>query len=364
MLHQIIWNGYINNTGYSIATQEYLLALKAVNPGLDIKLNYLNQNTTFGVSPNRQQVFASMRNKPETQPHIAIYHSIPHRYRRLRGSKKNIGLCLFETMNPPSNWIKMMNEMDMIITASQFNKRIFETNGVVKPVHVIPHTFNPELFHKDIKPLGRYRPFTFVASGTWKIRKNWETLVKSFYDAFEKKDDVCLYVKTDKPKDFEIMIHRVKRTTEWRSKDTAPIYCESKHCVQYEEMPHILKKGDVYISVSLGEGYGYDGANAMALGIPVLTTRYGGCLEYAKKDNCTFIEPYQYKTYSELDGIPQYRGTLWPVIRTCEIRDKMRYVKDNYKNIALVKADKAYRMMHDSFCYRSIGEKLFQVVTS
>lgn len=360
---QILYHLYLNSTGYSVASQDYILAMKNADPSVDIKVNYLNAATAVGVSPNRQQLFAAMKQKPDASPQIAVYHSIPHRYRRPRGPTKYIGICLFETMNPPPGWITMMSEMDSIITASQFNKRIFETNGLSKPVHVVPHGFDPALFHKDVKPLGRYRPFTFLAIGTWKNRKNWEMLIKSFYDAFEAKDDVCLYVKTDKPKDFEIMVQRVKRTTEWKFKDTAPIYCEHKNHQHFEDIPSLMKKGDVYISVSLGEGFGLPGLHAMALGIPVITTRYGGVLEYAKPEFCTYVDPYQYKTYPVMDGIPQFNNCIWPVIRISEIRDKMRYVKDNYKKEIAQKATDAYNFVHKKFSYSVVGADFLKALT-
>ncbi len=356
---QIHWSIYLNHTGYSISAQDYILAMRQVDPNVDIKVHFENKETRIGVSKNRQQIFSALSQTKESLPKISIYQTVPHRYRHPKGSKKNIGVCVFETMNPPKQWINLMNEMDLIIAASSFNKRIFETNGVNKPIHVVPHCFDSNLFNKEVKPNGRYAMTTFLSIGTWKKRKSWETLIKAFYDAFEKKDNVCLLIKTDKPKELESAVQRIKRTCEWRSKDTAPIFAEQKtHCT-FEEIPQFMRKGDIFISPTLGEGFGLSGLHAMALGIPVIITKFSGVLEYAKPDLCTYIEPQHYKTYPVMDGIPQFSNCIWPVIRVSQVRDKMLEVWKKYPS---EKANAAYKFVHDNFNYEKTGNKFLEAI--
>jgi glycosyltransferase involved in cell wall biosynthesis len=356
---QLNYHCYINSTGYSIAAQEYILAMQHVRPDIDIKLHYLNLSTRSGISDNRYQMFESMRKKPTKEPFINLYHSIPQRYRRPRGPTRHVAFCLFETVNPPKIWIEKMNEMDLIITASEFNKNMFRTNGVIKPIEVIPHCFSPKMFNKDIKPVGRYALKTFISMGTWKLRKNWETLIKAFYDAFEAKDNTCLIIKTDKLKELESMIIKIKRTGDWRAKNTAPIYAEEKVNCNFENIPQIMKKGDIYVSASLGEGFGLVGLHAMALGMPVITPRFGGSLQYAKPELCTYIEPLKYKTIAVMDGIPQFSNCIWPTITISEVRDKMREVwSKNPKE----KTEKAYNFVHKNFNYDVIGKKMIEVL--
>lgn len=340
---------------------DYLLAMLQVDPAANIKVQPFNSETKLGVSDNRYQLFASLAKKKDEPDQVHVYHCIPHRYRRPVGAKKCFGFCVFETMNPPADWIRMMNEMDAVITASVFNERIFRTHGVTVPIHVIPHCFDAKLFNKEVQPTGRYNMKTFLAMGTWKMRKNWETLIKAFYDAFDKKDNVCLLIKTDKPKDLEMMVQRVKRSSEWRTKDTAPIFAEQRTHCNFEEIPQFMKKGDFYISCSIGEGFGISGAHAMALNIPVITTKFGGCTEYAKQDNCTFIEPKHYKTYPVMDGIPQFANCIWPVINTIDVKEKMIEV---LKNSPTEKTQKAYEFAHDNLSYDVIGKKYLEVLSA
>ncbi len=246
---------YLNSTGYSISAQDYILAIERQKTDLDVRVHPINlTSVSVGMSPNRQQIFAKLQKKRSQENMINLYHSIPDRYKQPKGTK-NIAFCIFETMNPPNRWIEILNKMDHIITASMFNKRVFETGGLKVPIDVVPHCFDTNLFHKNVQHHGRYEMFTFLAIGTWKDRKNWEYLIKAFYDAFEKKDGVCLLIKTNKVDLLQQMVERVKRTCEWRSKETAPIYTEDHGNCPFEEIPSIMKKSDVYISASLGEGF-------------------------------------------------------------------------------------------------------------
>jgi glycosyltransferase involved in cell wall biosynthesis len=356
---QLVYHAYMNATGYSVAAQDYILAIKQTKPDLSVKLHYMNLATKTGISPNRQQLFNAMTKTPEEHPQVAVYHSIPQRYRRPRGPKKFVGLCMFETMNPPAGWIKMMNEMDAIITGSQFNARIFRQHGLTKPLHVVPHAFDKNLFNREVVANGRYRQFTFMSIGTWKKRKNWESLIKAFYDGFERRDNVCLLIKTDKPRELENAVQRIKRTCEWRSKETAPIYAEQKTNCQFEEIPSIMQKCDVYVSASLGEGFGLPGLHAMALGIPVVITKYAGVTEYAKPETCTFIEPRGYRTHPNMDGIPQFNNCIWPELRIGDIRDSMRKVFEEYPK---EKAMTAYKYVHENFNYDVIGRKFLEAL--
>lgn len=350
----------MNATGYSISSQGYLLAMLRVNPDADIRIHYINHRLGLGISKNRQQLFTALNKKNPSEPNVNLYHCIPPRYRS-EGKSKNFGFCVFETINPPAEWISQMNKMDAILTASQFNKSVFEGHGVRCPIHLIPHCFDEELFNKNTKAPGRYSQTTFISIGAWKLRKNWETLIRAWYQAFELRHNVCLLIKTDKPHELKALVQHVKRTSEWRAKSTAPIYCEDEPVCDFEDIPKILRKGDIYINASLGEGFGLVGLQAMALGIPVITTRFGGALEYAKPDLCTYLEPQKYRNIPVMDGIPQLNNCIWPYLTIGEISNKMRQVMLEVKDRE-EKAERAYQYVHEKFTYKVIGTKLLEIL--
>jgi glycosyltransferase involved in cell wall biosynthesis len=351
----------MNATGYSISSQDYILAMLRVKPDVDIKVHIINQKIGDGISRNRKQLFTALQKKESVEPNLNLYHCIPPRYRRPPGKAKHVGLCVFETINPPKEWISVMNNMDEIITASHFNQNVFENSGVKTPIHVIPHCFDSGTFNRDVTSPGRYSKTTFISIGTWKKRKNWEMLIKGWYEAFEARHNVCLLIKTEKPGELKAMVEHIKRTSDWRAKATAPIYCEENPICDFEDIPSILRKGDIYINASLGEGFGISGLHAMALGIPVVTTRFGGSLEYAKPDLCTYLEPKKYQSIPVMDAIPQLSNCIWPYIPVSELASKMRHVLQNVKERE-EKTQKAYKYVHDNFSYDVIGKKFLETM--
>lgn len=360
---QINYHHYFNHTGYSIAAQEYILSMLSLNPELDIKVTYINTPVKDGISDNRRQLFASLRQKHDQDRQIHIFHSIPVKYARPKKSHKNIGICVYETIEPPKEWVDAMNTMDEIITASTFNKSIFENSGVKVPIHVIPHCFDSKMFNDSIKAPGRYNLTTFFSLGTFKTRKNWESLIKAWYDTFEHKDNVCLLIKTDKPDDLAKLVVSVKTSHTFRTKKTASIYTEREHRCNFEDIPKIMRKGDIYISTSLGEGFGYGGLHAMALGMPTIVPKFGGCLEYAKPGLCKYIEPKQYRRIPTMDGIPQFMNKIWPVLSLNDIKESMRYAYDKRNEFASI-AQSAYKYVHEYFSYSYIGQQMLKVLST
>lgn len=358
---QIVYHAHINHTGYSVAAQDYILAMLSINPELNIRLKYLNLRHNLGVSEKRQQTFAKLSSRTPETDSTYVFHSIPAKYSRPPGSKKCIGVCLFEAFNPPKDWIRKMNEMDLIITASQFNKNIFEAAGAKVPIVVIPHCFDTELFNASVKPKGRYATKTIMSMGTWKARKNWDQLIKGFYDAFEKKDGVCLLLKTDKTNELQSAVRRIKHDHAWRSKDTAPIFADQASLMTFEDIPAYMKKADYCVSTSLGEGFGLFPFQGMALGIPVCVTKCTGVTEYAKPEHTTYFHPHSYHTIPTMDGLPQFANCIWPSLQVSEISTKLREIvsTDNSKKVKL-----GYDFVHENFNYNKIGQQFLKAVTN
>lgn len=353
---QIVYHCYLNSTGYSVSAQDYILSLNRTHPELDIKCRFFH-NAPIGVSHYRQTFFQDRKIEgKDIKGDVSIFHSVPDIYVKSEKAKRNVGFCVFETITVPKKWIKKMNSMDAIFTASEFNKGIFKTNGVIKPILVIPHCFDPQLFHANVKPFGRYAMKTFLSVGQWKDRKNWHALIRAFYEAFDKKDNVCLLAKTDKPEMLRGAVEQIKKYEKWRSKDTCPIYAEPKKTCQFEEIPYLMKKADYYISVSLGEGFNLPVLHAMSLNIPVITTRFGGVLECAKPDTCTYIEPKKYEMRPSMDHLPQFKNAIWPVLSIEEIATRMRQVFDINP---IQKTKRAYEYVHANFTYNAIGQKYY-----
>lgn len=351
---QIVYHGYINSTGYGTCAQDYILAMLQCDPSIDIKMTPVNRRIN-GISVSRKAIFDTLINKLVSAEHINIQHCIPPAYKPLQPT---IGVAIYETIDPPTKWLQAMNRTEGIITASHFNQNVFLQSGLKKPCYVVPHCFDINLFNETARHDGRYNRFTFLSMGTFRERKNYNTLVNGFYDAFSTRDNVCLLIKTDKSKQLEQMITSIK-SENWRSKDTAPIYVDDA-ILDFEQIPGYMKKADVVVSASHGEGFNLVGLHAAALGIPFITTRFGGTLEYAKPEFCTYFVPHRYSK-KNMDGYPQFNGKIWPDLKVSEISEKLKAVYTSY-DAAIAKAKLAQRYVHDHFNYTVVGNKMLTAI--
>ena len=195
--------------------------------------------------------------------------------------------------------------------------------------------------------------------GTWKERKGYPQLIEAWLSEFREKDNVQLLIKTDKPKQAESYIKRIKKEM-GINKGNAPILFESK---VYDEkmLPRFMISVNCYVSSTLGEGFGICGLQAMSLKIPVVITDYSGCQDYANKNTATLIEPSGYILHKNMDGIPQFRNKKWAFVEVKRIRESMRYVLNN-NDIIKRKAENAYNYVMENFNYKVVENNFSEMI--
>jgi len=339
------WVGFFNHTGYGQSATSYVLALDD-SEKYDVKIQCIHN--TPKKEAYTERVFnrlVHMLNKPDNPNAIQIYHTIPDMHRRVRALNKKIAFVTFETFEPPSQWVTLLNRCDAIFCPSKFNFNMFVRGGVTQPVFHIPHVIDMDIWKDEVSPIREYDEFTFVFSGTWQKRKGYDILLKAWMNEFEPYERVRLVIKTDRTKKAEEDVVLARRESE--KKEIAPISFE-REIFNELGMAQFLKSADCFICPTLGEGFGLPGMQCMALRVPVITTDFSGCQDYANESNCTLLETSGFLFHTSLDPRPQFRNKKWPRIKVETIQKAMRHVFENYE-VAQKKADKAYRFVHDNF---------------
>lgn len=294
----------------------------------------------------------------EDDNRILIFHCIPTMQKRInKNGRRNIAVGVFETFSPPEKWFSILNNNDAIIVPSKFNYKIFAHGPIKKPIYYVPHSINIALYNKNVVPLNKYDKFTFLFMGTWKIRKGYQQLIESWFSEFREKDNVQLLIKTDKPKQAESYIKKIKKEMGTNNnKGYAPILFETK-VFNEKLLPRFIKSVNCLIAPHCGEGFCIPGLQCMALKIPVIITNFSGCKDYANNNTAVLIEPSGYILHKNMDGIPQFRNKKWAFIEIKNIRKSMRYVLNN-SEIIKKKTENAYNYVMENFNYKVV-EKLF-----
>jgi hypothetical protein len=114
--------------------------------------------------------------------------------------------------------------------------------------------------------------FKFICNAAWDPRKNLPGLITAFQNEFKKSEDVCLIIKTinlglsNSVKDD---MRKIKN-----NKEAAMVYVKEERFKPYE-IASFYTAGDCFVLPTRGEAWGLPLVEALACGIPVITTGWG-----------------------------------------------------------------------------------------
>jgi len=344
----IEWICFLNETGYGQAAYDMISALLESNR-YDMRIVCLNGSLSRNfLSKESYNLLEPLTKKKPNQKAVQVYHCIPPMQMRFPRTDRSIGFATFETYEPPSKWIDLLNRLDAVICPSNFNYSIFAHAGVKKPLFYLPHCIDTKIWNDKVSPLTSYERFTFLFVGTWKKRKGWQELIESYFREFSLKDNVQLLIKTDKIQTAIQDIENIKLFLGLKKEYPKIVF--EKRIFDDKTMPFFYKSADCLIMCSLGEGFGLPALQCMSVKVPVIVTNFSGCQEYASLERCTLLEPSGFIMHSNMDNISQFANKKWPRITIQSIQESMRRVFSN-KDEAKIKADKAYEFVQENFSY-------------
>jgi hypothetical protein len=199
-----------------------------------------------------------------------IWHEQPKHTWLQSPFKKNICILPFETTRIPPSWVEKINSFDAVFTLSKQNIQMMKDSGVTVPVELIYWGTNTQKF----RPIERVDDgiFTFGTLGALSIRKGTDLLVRAFELAFSPRvTDVRLLCKTSyNHYNFASKDQRIKvELTPWDHD---------------ELMKKFFGEVDCFVLPTRGEGWGLPLTEAMATGLPVITTGWSGPMEFVTPD--------------------------------------------------------------------------------
>lgn len=225
-----------------------------------------------------------------------ILHSTPDIWGRMLNENKKIpnisGFCTWETNKLPSKWVEYINLLPEVMVPSNFNKECFINSGVKSNIKVVPHIWHcQKLINKDGISLKDYNEsiipkdkFTFYSIGEFNFRKGIEDLITVFDIFNDKYMDTQLILKIHykeyQSNNKNYCIEKIKSLT---NKLGTKIFLILEN-LSNKEMLALHSFGDCYVSLNKGEGFGLTIFDAFNLGKNVITTGYGGQIDFLGKD--------------------------------------------------------------------------------
>lgn len=331
----VVWNApLLDDSGYADEARGFVLGLDSI--GLALQAKDIPWSTRrVDLPADESRVLARLAQIPPRPGFVNIQHIFPRHFQRFPEAVANIGRTMFETDRLPADWVAKCNAMDEIWVPSDFNIETFARAGVTRSrLHKIPGTIDGDRFCGNILPLHlqERRGYNFLSVFDWSLRKGWDVLVRAYLEEFSPAEDVCLFLKVHSTlgRSEEELLARIQafiRADLRRDPGDIPAIVLLTEPIPAALMPGLYRAVDAYVMASRGEGWGRPYMEAMASGLPVIGTGWGGNTEFMTTEN-SYLVDYRLVDVPEaaVAEAATFRGHQWAEPQVAHLRIHMREV--------------------------------------
>jgi glycosyltransferase involved in cell wall biosynthesis len=285
-----------------------------------------------------------------------VFHTIPTTWKKIYSELplvdkdvKIIGRTVWEFEKMLPEWIDAINDspVNYVSVPTEWNKKIFEKNGITKKIVVEPHIIqiNPELkvewetivskatvlSHTNPHDINFSSFYKFYSIGDLSERKNIENTIRYFCRSFTVHDDVMLLIKLD-VSSLNYLSTMAKLHSIVHCYDSPPLIMIIASHLSDDEMHGIHIACDCYFQLTRSEGFGLNMFTARQFNKPILVPKYGGHVEIlADYDKVTYLDytliPVNSIIYNDTHLSDEYQ---WAEVDASECRSKLNVVYRKY----------------------------------
>ena len=194
---------------------------------------------------------------------------------------------------------------------------------------------NPGIVKSSEKNDGIFRFVNISGPEMFKV-KGIDILIKSFLNTFGERKDVELFIKTSNKNGYDVFLHNyIKSEQQKNGLDSMNIKIISDK-IEHKEVYDFLTQFDCYIQTSRAETFGLPVLEAMSVGLPIISSRYGGVLDFLNDYNSILVSGSIQKMKED-----EWRGnceTFWYETDLEDLKESMLCMlkgKDEYCRKAL-----------------------------
>jgi glycosyltransferase involved in cell wall biosynthesis len=264
-------------------------------------------------------------------PDVAVVYAQGDVFARNPG-RCRVGYTMLEVDGFPAEWVRQAQEMDEVWTPTEFNRQGLLDSGLRRPVEVMPLGVDPDHFHPGIRGFPNPNDeFVFLVNLEWGERKAPELVLRAFSETFSQREPVRLVAKVSNV-DPSVDVRAAVRALGLGDQGGRISYLLNQ-ALPYHQLGSLYRSADCFVSASRGEGWGMPVLEALACGLPVIATDWGGHTAYLHQ---RIAYPLRVKgTRPARARCPYYAGFRWADPDEEHLRHLLRHVFEHREEARL-----------------------------
>jgi glycosyltransferase involved in cell wall biosynthesis len=295
---------------------------------------------------------------------IQLHVGPPNNMSIVKSARAMIGMFVMEGQRLSSIQAEPCRRADVCAVPSTFCAKACLASGIPRDrVRIVPYPLDSSRWNVDVQPYTmKGDRFRFLYMNSIYERKGLDVLLKAYWLEFGKNEPVLLTIKSyrenDRPDPATTFIAKVAQEIGIDPKSRAPIAIIDEP-IKDDDVPGFVKSFDAVVSPHRSEGFGMGPWYAMALGVPVICTDYGGVTDFATDDSAWLIDVEAMKrpSLSEVEIFGHLDGIVWAEPSVESAREQMRRCASE-PEVRAKKAEEGANFVADRYSYDAIGKVL------
>ncbi|MCA9386904.1 glycosyltransferase, partial [Candidatus Dojkabacteria bacterium] len=306
----------------------------------------------------------SLWTKEEIETDFAIYSNFPkdglvlNNFKDIKSKTKTAFLAWEESVYPKI-WVDEMNQnLHGVFAISNFVKDILKRSGVKIPIFTSPNGIDDGM---RVEPTSKYplktkKSFKFLHISSARKRKGVDVLLKAYFSAFTKNDDVCLVIKSFPGPDNMV----AEILAELQNENSPGVEHISSPDVSDQDMVNLITTCNCSVYPSRAEGFGLPIAESMYYSVPVIATNYSGYLDFANESNSYLID---YKLANTTDSEMVNLGAKWAEPDQKHLQGLMLYVFRNINSEEVQQKVSLAKEAADKLTWQNTAKKMLPIIS-
>ena len=192
---------------------------------------------------------------------------------------RNIQWVVFESTRIPATIQPAIQGADQVWVPSAWGRDVLLAHGIhADRIRIVPEGVDGTRFHAHgRRPRSTARPFRFLTVGKYEQRKNIDLTIEAFAQVYANQPDLELVIKSNYFTNHRQKYDRLQgKISDLGLNNVTLLWGEMTEA----QLADLYRACDVFVLPTCAEGWGLPLIEAVAAGMPIITTMYSGHTEF------------------------------------------------------------------------------------